>query len=311
MSFSCLCVVSPNATPFLISVQDARLLDASEGFRILRKHLAVAARNDFCRNHDHDTMAVEDRQAWTVMRDILHALLAPIVALQEHATRVARAFTRSDRPEDFEWAYHGKGRNAFIWLQSFLSSDLDWCLSNDCPACIVEQALDAEFPIRMILASCLLSGIQDDTDLGRPMLPSFEFFGRSVRDAMEEDDLWGPEYFDMIEPKAYALKTGMQDLMKQCQSIELVMTPPRTPEMVEGDDTCGFFGRSPVSAGMPIQRSKFAKKQAKMAREEEQWLQQVVRNCWDSVETDHYAAPITTEFVRRMSTVDLTTNIET
>jgi len=128
---SCLSVTTPNVTPFLLTVQDALALDASEGFQILREHLAANITYPFC--PDHTSTNAETLQPWLVMRDVLHALLAPIVALQEHATRVAQAYTQSVRQEDFEFAYQGKGRNAFVWLQSFLSTDMAWCLSNGCP----------------------------------------------------------------------------------------------------------------------------------------------------------------------------------
>lgn len=130
-SCSSLCVASTNATPFLIRVQDALVLDNSAGFQILRQHLSETVKCDFCPTHEAATF--EDRQAWVVIRDILHALLAPIVALEEHATRVAQLFTKSYRPADWEYAYHGKARNAFVWLQSFLMDDMNWCLSVGCP----------------------------------------------------------------------------------------------------------------------------------------------------------------------------------
>ena len=154
----------------------------------------------------------------------------------------------------------------------------------------------------MIIASCLLSNIDSPTDLDRPMLPSFEFFLRSLREAMEEDDLWGAEFYDIIEPKAYNLKAWMKDLMRQCQTIEIRMTPPASPE-IDPLDTCPYTYSEPVSPGMPIQRSMFAKKQVRMAREEEQWLKRVLSNRWGSVSHDRLAAPITTEFARRMSSI--------
>lgn len=131
MSSSCLCVASTNVTPFLISVQDALVLDNSLGFSILRQHLQETIKCDFCPTHE--TITSEDRQSWVVIRDVLHALLAPIVALQEHATHVAQHFTRSPRQADLEYAFQSRARNAFVWLQSFLSDDMTWCLSIGCP----------------------------------------------------------------------------------------------------------------------------------------------------------------------------------
>lgn len=119
---------------------------------------------------------------------------------------------------------------------------------------------------------------------------------------MDEDELWADDFFDLIEAKGHDLSSGMQELMKQCQTIELRMTPPRSPEAVDYSENYSYFMSTPVGAGMPLQRSKFAKKQAKMIREEQEWLKKTVKNCWEEINEDSYAAPITTEFVRRMST---------
>jgi len=122
---------SPNVTPFIISVQDALLLENSEGFHILRKHLAQNASFTFCTDHEHGSL--EEHQSWVLVRDIMHALLAPIVALHDHASRVAQQGLNSFRPQDLEYAYTSKARNAYVWLQSFLSSEQEWCLSQGCP----------------------------------------------------------------------------------------------------------------------------------------------------------------------------------
>ncbi|GAM89857.1 hypothetical protein ANO11243_078970 [Dothideomycetidae sp. 11243] len=296
MKSSCLCVASPNVTPFIISVQEALMLGQSDGFKILRKHLGTTLSNDFCGEHKSSS---EDHKAWLVIRDILHALLAPVVALQDHAARVAEESLRTIRQEALEYAFYGNARGAFVWLQSFLSSELPWCLSTGCPACVVAQAMDSESSLRLLIASCYLSGIESATDLGRPTLPSFEFFIRSINQAMNDDDLWGPSFFDSVEPKAVKLQNAMQDLMYQCQTIELNMTPPESPASVI---SMSFL--EPSVEGMPIKRSSFARKQAHMLKEEAQWLRSVVKNCWDAVGREAYAEPITTEFVRRMSAVE-------
>lgn len=129
---SCMCAASRNSTPFLLSVQDALLLDQSNEFQTLRTHLAHAAPSKLCPEHER-LEGPEDHASWLVMRDILHALLAPVVALYDHATNIAQDYVRSYRPEDLEFAYSGKARNAYVWLQSFLSTERDWCLSRDCP----------------------------------------------------------------------------------------------------------------------------------------------------------------------------------
>lgn len=289
------CLASPNATPFIITVQDAILLDQSEGFGILRQYLADGACHDFCEEHyskNHD-----DLQAWHVMRDVLHALLAPVVALTGHATSIAERYTKSRRPSDIEFAFRSRGRNAFVWLQSFLAEEEDWCLSKACPGCVVQHAIDGEFQIRMLLAACMLSNEQGPCPQNGPTLPSFDFFLPSLRQAMAEDELWGPDYYGYVETKAQDLNFGMQDLMKQCERLERLMTPPQTPEETPLPSFSYFSdrGRSlktssktiypklPEQPGMRVKRTKIAKVQAKMAKEEEAWLQTIIQAAWQTL----------------------------
>ncbi|KAH0341199.1 hypothetical protein KCU81_g6395, partial [Aureobasidium melanogenum] len=310
------CLSSPNTTPFLITVQDAILLEDSEGFSILRDHLSNECCNDFCK--DHETDITEDKQAWILMRDILHALLAPVVALHDHTTRIAQKYTKATKPEDIEFAFRNKGRNAFVWLTSFLADDEDWCLSKNCPACVVQHALDAEFQIRLMAAACMLSCAKGPEPGHGPTLPSFDFFLRSLRDALKEDELWGPDYYEYVEPKAEDLNLGMQDLMRQCEKLELSMTPPGTPE----DNPLPSFSyfserrmslmtptktiyprRQSVVPGITIKRSKLAKVQMKMAQEEEQWLQSFVNNAWQTLNPFQMELPSMNTIARRMSLV--------
>jgi len=167
--------------------------------------------------------------------------------------------------------------------------------------------MDAEAPLRLVLASCLLSSIESQHDLGRPTLPSFQFFIRSIARAMADDDLWGPDYYATLEPKAFVLQDAIQELMYQCQTIQLRMTPPASPDSVISMDEGGFLTPPLLSVGpgMPVKRSKFAKKQANMLREEAQWLKSVVKNCSHTIDPDAFASPITTEFIRRLSTISV------
>lgn len=279
----------------MISVQDAILLAESQGFNILRQYLADTSCNEFCEEHyseNHD-----DLHAWAVMRDVLHALLAPVVALQSHATRIAEKWTRAERSSDLEFAFRGRGRNAYVWLQSFLADDEDWCLSKACPGCVVQHAIDGEYQIRLLFAACWLSGVQGPGPQNGPTLPSFEFFVPSLQQALADDELWGPDYYECMEAKSQDLNFGMQDLMKQCERLERQMTPPQTPEELALPSFSYFSdrGRSlktssktvyPRMAEHPetkIKRTKIAKVQAKMAREEEAWLQTLLERAWQTL----------------------------
>lgn len=300
------CLTSPNATPFTVTVQDAILLDRSEGFSILREHLADYSCNEFC--EDHYSESLEDLQSWVVMRDVLHALLAPVVALTSHATGIAQRYTKSERASAIEFAFRGRGRNAFVWLQSFLADDEDWCLSKACPGCVVQYAIDAEFQIRMMVAACMLSTAQGPGPHNGPTLPSFDFFLPSLRNALAEDELWGPDYYASVETKAQDLNFGMQDLMRQCERLEKIMTPPTTPAIDEEEEVLPSFSYFSDRRGslktssktfypkteqpsMRIKRSNFTKVQAKMAKEEEAWIQNMVQNAWQTINFTSFEFP--------------------
>lgn len=312
MSSPSLCLASPNITPFLITVQEAIFLESSEGFCLLRQHLAKDSCYDFCSIHSSDNQ--EDLQPWIVVRDILHALLAPIVALMDHATQTAQRFTKSQKTEDVEHTFRSRGRNAFVWLQSFLADDQDWCLSKACPGCVVQHALDAEFQIRLLLAACMLSDVRGPGPQKGPSLPSFFFFLRSLQQALHEDELWGAAYYEHAETKAQDLSFGMQDLMRQCEKLEITMTPPTSPEETPipsfsyFTDRRGslktasktFYPKLSAAPGMPIKRSKMAKVQLKLAKEEAAWLQTLIENAWQVLNTASTEIPGMST-IRRMS----------
>lgn len=144
----------------------------------------------------------------------------------------------------------------------------------------------------------MLSGIKGSVDLEQPILPSFDFFIRSVAQAMEDDPLWGTTSFEVIEFKAFALQDAMQELMQQCQTIDMSMSPPSSPDSIDAP-------HSLLGPGMPIRRSRLAEKQARMVREEAQWLKQIGIHRTQSYDAADFASPITAELVRRLSIVDV------
>ena len=245
----------------------------------------------------------------------MHALLAPIVALTNHATGIAKRYTKLERPSDVEFAFRGRGRNAFVWLQSFLAEDEDWCLSEACPGCVVQHALDAEFQLRLLVAACMLSREQGAEPTSGPTLPSFDFLLPSLRQALADDELWGPDYYEHVEQKAQDLTFGMKDLMRQCEKLEILMTPPTTPEPQSPFPSFSYFPdrrcslkttsktlypNVPTVPGMRVRRTKIAKVQAKMAKEEEAWLQSLLQTAWEVLNPVKFDLP-SLPSIRRIS----------
>lgn len=70
-------------------------------------------------------------------RDVLHALLMPIVQLFNRASEIASAALCSQCPEDLELAFSGEARSAFLWMQCFLHDEEEWCRSLACPGMVI------------------------------------------------------------------------------------------------------------------------------------------------------------------------------
>ena len=143
-------------SPFSIPHDDIAALCASEGFQVLRKYLASNAENtyvaelpssycfpssihrltfpdisSFC--PEHDNCDAKAQETWLLHRDILHALIVPVIQLFKRATTLAEAALCTRRPEDLELAFRGDARSAFLWLQCFLADEEDWCRTRGCP----------------------------------------------------------------------------------------------------------------------------------------------------------------------------------
>lgn len=66
-------------------------------------------------------------------RDILHALIMPIVSLYERASVLAKAVLCTSKQEDLELAFAGEARGAFLCLQCFICEERDWVETRGCP----------------------------------------------------------------------------------------------------------------------------------------------------------------------------------
>ncbi|KAK5730969.1 hypothetical protein LTR15_000907 [Elasticomyces elasticus] len=266
---------STTTSPFLLQPQELEILSASDGFSILRDHLAQHYSYELC--DEHACAHSEDiLDAWLVVRDLLHALLVPVVELFDKATNVASQATEAVKLEDLEYAFSGHARSAFVWLQCFLSSETEreWCYTRGCPACVVNQTLDSEFSIRLLYAACLLSDVHYPFTLEGPTLPSFMFFLDSLERALDQDELYSDGFYERMHPKAHATRNGIEDLIHQCLELDVILSQPTTPT----SDSEGSTEISPVLCpmggppGMKVKRSRMARRQMRLKVEEEEWI---------------------------------------
>jgi hypothetical protein len=236
----------------------------------------------FCETHN-DPLQIPHH---TLHRDILHALLVPVIELYDKAESTAAHFTRSANPADHEYAYTASARAAFLWLQCFLDRERDWSYTRGCPGCVVSHTLDSEFTIRLLYASCLLSDVHYPFTLDGPTLPSFIFYLTSLRRALEVDELWGPGYFEGVAPKAAVTRNGIEELIHQCLELDAVLSAPTTPASNEAlspsiSPVLAPMGETPGM--MRVKRSKMARQQQRLKVEEEKWVEEMMR-CMNSLQ---------------------------
>ncbi|KAK3070258.1 hypothetical protein LTR53_010779 [Teratosphaeriaceae sp. CCFEE 6253] len=268
------------SSPFLLRSHELELLAQSDGFGILREHLAEHYSYELCDKHSSSNTAPLD--AWFPVRDLLHALLVPVVELFDKACAVATRATHAVKLEDLEFAFSGQARSAFVWLQCFLSSEKEreWCYTRGCPACVVNQSLDSEFSVRLLYAACLLSDVHYPFTLEGPTLPSFMFFLDSLERALQEDPLYGDSFFELMQPKAHATRNGIEELIHQCLEVDAVLSSPVSPSSEPSSaeasapttPVLGALGDS-RTPGMQVKRSKMARRQMRLQVEEEHWVE--------------------------------------
>lgn len=232
----------------------------------------------------HSSITAEDEPHLLLIRDVLHALLVPIVELFDKATWIAGLAEQAKQIEDSDHAYHGDGRCTFLWLQCFLARQREWCHTHGCPACVVEHALDSEFTIRLLYAACLLSDVHYPFTLEGPKLPSFMFFVECMRIATETDS---PGFFETVEPSAVQLRNGVEELIHQSLSLESSLSRPATPTVgsVSGTPAHGTQLLDPVESplGVKMVRNKPAPGHGRPQLDDNKWVEDMMKQTWDHV----------------------------
>ena len=232
-----------------------------------------------------------------MVRDVLHALLVPVVELFDKASSLAASATCATKAEHLEYAFSGPARSAFTWLQCFLAGgkEREWCYTRGCPVCVADHSLYSEFSIRLLFAACLLSDVHYPFTLEGPTLPSFTFFLDSLERALAGDPLYGKDFFDLTQPKAIATRNGIEDLIYQCIELDVIFSRPSSQSgassstssgqavPVPGQMCSGPMDGSPVLKG---RRSKLARRQMKLEIEEERWTEEKLKRCRDQLQPE-------------------------
>jgi len=170
----------------------------------------------------------------------------------------------------------------------------------------VTHTLSTEPTIRAAITSALLSsthtppatpseaadGDNFDCDLSRTSsndelsLPDLSVFLPAIENAVRSDGFWGPDYFSHLYEKSVKLHDSLYSLIEQCTELAvLVESSPNSPSSPLNDrmsraQTWAVDGRG--EAGCKIKRSRFAKRQQKLEREEKEFLARAVWQVWSA-----------------------------
>ncbi|EMD86448.1 hypothetical protein COCC4DRAFT_166828 [Bipolaris maydis ATCC 48331] len=280
-------------SPFAISQEDVDALNSSKAFCALRRCLAGQA--DFCASHS--TCSPQAKQTWLLHRDILHALIMPIVTLFSRASTLASAALCTQRASDLELAFSGESRSAFIGLQCFITEEADWCHTRGCPACVVTETLSTDSHIRLTIAASLLSTAsvatptqeeppsQDSQDRTLPPLPHIL---PALQHAVINDPFWeGSDIWSYILSRATQLSAGIQALIAECINLESLVSSPTTTDrpaskrgMTHPSVPFVASGQAAPEKGVKLRKSKLAKRQLRLRDEEVELMRRVAMQCW-------------------------------
>ena len=237
----------------------------------------------------------EDVQAsFALHRDILHALLLPVLQIRSQAAlhaatilapeKTARPPCRRQLTMDFEVAFRGQARSGFTWLQCFVSGERDWVATKGCPACVVLKVLDDEPFIRIVAAATKVSAYLHDMLLQAnganeaDSLPDFTFWLDAVREAVSEDEFWGLHFWTDIEARAIDLEAGIKELVSEC--IAATRTADKRPHAPSRSLSC--IGNSTIWA-RDVQNGAMVKRELRLKAEEHEWMRTIIQACWSTL----------------------------
>lgn len=204
--------------------------------------------------------------------------------IHKYASQIASHVLQDRKSADTELAFRGEARNAYSWLNCFLTEEHDWCSTQGCPACVVSYVLDSEPTVRFTVVACLLANYLQETMIpdAKRRLPSFDSWLSAVETAVREDQFWGDTFWPDIEYRAWALESGIKQLISQCLELRDHSETQKdrlrsdcTTSCVVARGSCRYHSRT-----IALQPSSMARRQLKMTREEREWISKMITAYW-------------------------------
>lgn len=147
----------------------------------------------------------------------------------------------------------------------------------------------------MVAVGCRISEYLKGTTLIRAghNLPTFAFWLRALGTAVQDDPFWGPDFWTDITNRAFGVETGIRELISQCLELRDIDVQPvrhpqkkalRAPESIEvvGFPRLSYRERSHHPGAIALKPSPFARRQARLKCEEQEWLSKAIVACWAS-----------------------------
>ena len=149
-------------------------------------------------------------------------------------------------------------------------------------ACHVSYVLQAEPTVRAILTACRLAQSLRRHSQPTDDVPIFDFWLATLRQSLDDDPFWGPEFWRKVEPRASSLERGIYAMAYQCCWL--------------AKHLASFDGVKPLKTPIKsipsrpnIRRSGSYKKSShkiKLVGEEAGWMQNILIGCWTTLMAD-------------------------
>ena len=164
--------------------------------------------------------------------------------------------------------------------------------TNIAPACITSATLSTESHLRLTIAASLLSTASVATSTSSQPLPSralppLPHILPALRDALSSDPFWGPSHWPYLLSRATQLSAGIQALIAECVNLEALVSSPVAdrPAFLSNNNHLTAPGLQYASAqsadkGAKLKKSKLAKRQLRLEREEIDLMRRVAMQCW-------------------------------
>lgn len=171
---------------------------------------------------------------------------------------------------------------------------------------MISQIVSTESTIRFTLASSLLSSTEASSPISlsspenNTSLPDFSAVLPSLKHALDNDQFWGPSYYEEFLSKSQRLASGIHDIISQCQHLEVLVTSrstsPVRPKALRRVVTVNITQsssavRAPSEVHVDgqhgeerkeirLKKSKLAKRQSQLKHEEREQLLRMASQCW-------------------------------